>query len=43
MNFCINMGYTESYVYTHGKGEVTFVFFHLLGCQMMPRFKAVHA
>lgn len=38
-----NMEVEKNYVDTHGQSEVAFAFCHLLGFQLMPRFKAIHA
>ncbi|KXY39376.1 transposase [Bacillus cereus] len=43
LRHCTNMEVEKNYVDTHGQSEVAFAFCHLLGFQLMPRFKAIHA
>ncbi|MDG1611840.1 Tn3 family transposase [Bacillus paranthracis] len=43
LRHCTNMEMEKNYVETHGQSEVAFAFCHLLGFQLMPRFKAIHA
>ncbi|MGM0854731.1 MAG: Tn3 family transposase [Bacillota bacterium] len=43
LRHCTNMEVAKNYVDTHGQSEVAFAFCHLLGFQLMPRFKAIHA
>lgn len=40
---CTAMQVDRNYVDTHGQSEVAFAFCHLLGFQLMPRFKNLHA
>jgi len=42
LRHCTNMEVEKNYVDTHGQSEVAFAFCHLLGFQLMPRFKAIH-
>lgn len=39
---CTDMQVDRNYVDTHGQSEVAFAFCHLLGFQLMPRFKNLH-
>lgn len=39
---CTAMQVDRNYVDTHGQSEVAFAFCHLLGFQLMPRFKNMH-
>ena len=39
---CTAMQVERNYVDTHGQSEVAFAFCHLLGFQLMPRFKNLH-
>jgi len=39
---CTAMQVDRNYVDTHGQSEVAFAFSHLLGFQLMPRFKNIH-
>jgi TnpA family transposase len=39
---CTAMQVDRNYVDTHGQSEVAFAFCHLLGFQLMPRFKNLH-
>ncbi len=43
LRHCTNMEIEKNYVDTHGQSEVAFAFCHLLGFQLMPRFKAIHS
>ncbi|WP_445207588.1 Tn3 family transposase [Bacillus cereus] len=43
LRHCTNMEVEKNYVDTHGQSEVAFAFCYLLGFQLMPRFKAIHA
>lgn len=43
LRHCTNMEVEKNYVDTHGQSEVAFAFCHLLGFQLMPRFKAIHS
>ncbi len=42
MRHCTAMQVDRNYVDTHGQSEVAFAFCHLLGFQLMPRFKNMH-
>jgi TnpA family transposase len=42
MRHCTAMQVDRNYVDTHGQSEVAFAFCHLLGFQLMPRFKNLH-
>jgi len=39
LRHCTAMQVDRNYVDTHGQSEVAFAFCHLLGFQLMPRFK----
>ena len=39
LRHCTEMHVDKNYVDTHGQSEVAFAFCHLLGFQLMPRFK----
>jgi TnpA family transposase len=43
LRHCTAMQVDRNYVDTHGQSEVAFAFCHLLGFQLMPRFKDLHA
>lgn len=43
LRHCTNMEVEKNYVDTHGQSEIVFAFSHLLGFQLMPRFKAIRA
>ena len=43
LHHCTAMQVDRNYVDTHGQSEVAFAFCHLLGFQLMPRFKNLHA
>ena len=43
LRHCTDMQVDRNYVDTHGQSEVAFAFCHLLGFQLMPRFKNLHA
>lgn len=42
LRHCTTMQVDRTYVDTHGQSEVAFAFCHLLGFQLMPRFKNLH-
>jgi TnpA family transposase len=42
LRHCTEMQIDRNYVDTHGQSEVAFAFCHLLGFQLMPRFKNLH-
>jgi TnpA family transposase len=42
LHHCTAMQVDRNYVDTHGQSEVAFAFCHLLGFQLMPRFKNLH-
>lgn len=42
LRHCTTMQVDRNYVDTHGQSEVAFAFGHLLGFQLMPRFKNLH-
>jgi TnpA family transposase len=42
LRHCTKMQVDRNYVDTHGQSEVAFAFCHLLGFQLMPRFKDLH-
>jgi TnpA family transposase len=42
LRHCTTMQVDRNYVDTHGQSEVGFAFCHLLGFQLMPRFKNLH-
>lgn len=42
LRHCTSMQVDRNYVDTHGQSEVAFAFCHLLGFQLMPRFKNLH-
>jgi TnpA family transposase len=42
LRHCTAMQVDRNYVDTHGQSEVAFAFCHLLGFQLMPRFKNIH-
>ncbi|MEO0374167.1 MAG: Tn3 family transposase [Cyanobacteria bacterium P01_A01_bin.17] len=41
LRHCTEMAVDKTYVDTHGQSEVGFAFCHLLGFQLMPRFKGI--
>ena len=43
LRHCTAMQVDRTYVDTHGQSEVAFAFCHLLGFQLMPRLKNLHA
>ena len=43
LHHCTSMQLDRNYVDTHGQSEVAFAFCHLLGFQLMPRFKNLHS
>lgn len=43
LRHCTDMEVEKNYVDTHGQSEVAFALCHLLGFQLMPRFKAIHS
>jgi len=43
LKHCTDMEIEKNFVDTHGQSEVAFAFCHLLGFNLMPRFKAIHA
>lgn len=43
LKHCTDMKVEKNYVDTHGQSEVAFAFCHLLGFQLMPRFKSLHS
>lgn len=42
LRHCTEQQVDRNYVDTHGQSEVAFAFCHLLGFQLMPRFKNLH-
>ena len=42
LRHCTAMQVDRNYVDTHGQSEVAFAFCHLLGFQLMPRFRNLH-
>ncbi|MEO0739847.1 MAG: Tn3 family transposase, partial [Cyanobacteria bacterium J06649_12] len=42
LNHCTDLALDKTYVDTHGQSDVGFAFCHLLGFQLMPRFKGIH-
>jgi TnpA family transposase len=42
LRHCTTMQVDRNYVDSHGQSEVAFAFCHLLGFQLMPRFKNIH-
>ena len=42
LRHCTQMQVDRNYVDTHGQSEVAFAFCHMLGFQLMPRFKDLH-
>src|SRR5438270_6298097 len=40
---CTEMSIERNYVDSHGQSEVAFAFCHLLGFQLLPRLKGIHA
>ena len=43
LRHCTDMDVERNYVDSHGQSEVAFAFCHLLGFQLLPRLKAIHA
>jgi TnpA family transposase len=43
LRHCTEMAVDRQYVDSHGQSEVAFAFCHLLGFQLLPRLKALHA
>ena len=43
LRHCTAMTVEKNYVDSHGQSEVAFAFTHLLGFQLMPRLKGIHA
>ena len=43
LRHCTEMTVAKNYVDSHGQSEVAFAFSHLLGFQLLPRLKAIHA
>lgn len=43
LRHCTEMAIDRQYVDSHGQSEVAFAFCHLLGFQLLPRLKAIHA
>ena len=43
LRHCTEMEVEKNYVDSHGQSEVAFAFCHLLGFQLLPRLKAIHA
>ncbi len=43
LRHCTTMTVEKNYVDSHGQSEVAFAFTHLLGFQLMPRLKGIHA
>lgn len=43
LRHCTEMKVEKNYVDSHGQSEVGFAFCHLLGFELMPRFKRIHA
>jgi TnpA family transposase len=43
LRHCTEMSVERQYVDSHGQSEVAFAFCHLLGFQLLPRLKAIHA
>jgi len=43
LKHCTDMNIEKNFVDTHGQSEVAFAFCHLLGFNLMPRFKAIHS
>jgi len=43
LRHCTEMAVDRQYVDSHGQSEVAFAFCHLLGFQLLPRLKAIHA
>src|SRR5437016_4594747 len=43
LRHCTDMDVARNYVDSHGQSEVAFAFTHLLGFQLLPRLKAIHA
>jgi TnpA family transposase len=43
LRHCTDLTVEKNYVDSHGQGEVAFAFTHLLGFQLMPRLKGLHA
>ncbi len=43
LRHCTEMAVEKNYVDSHGQSEVAFAFCHLLGFQLLPRLKGIHA
>src|SRR5262249_45720998 len=43
LRHCTEMNVEKNYVDSHGQSEVAFAFCYLLGFQLLPRLKAIHA
>src|SRR5262249_45786315 len=43
LRHCTEMAIEKNYVDSHGQSEVAFAFCHLLGFQLLPRLKGIHA
>jgi TnpA family transposase len=43
LRHCTDMTVEKNFVDSHGQSEIGFAFSHLLGFQLMPRLKAIHA
>ena len=43
LRHCTDMSVEKNFVDSHGQSEIGFAFSHLLGFQLMPRLKAIHA
>jgi len=43
LRHCTDMEVEKNYVDSHGQSEVAFAFCHLLGFQLLPRLKGIHA
>src|SRR3954466_13546115 len=43
LRHCTEMKVTKNYVDSHGQSEVAFAFCHLLGFDLLPRLKGIHA
>ena len=43
LRHCTKMDVQKNYVDTHGASEVGFAFSHLLGFELLPRFKNIHS
>jgi TnpA family transposase len=43
LRHCTDMTVEKNFVDSHGQGEIAFAFCHLLGFQLLPRLKGIHA